>query len=348
MAPASSRGSERDRRQAILVSLRAGNSAARTVELLKLSKATVYRVAKQWELSEEHTYTGERRKHERKRPKRTSKLLQSVENRLSQDHHVSCRKLAKEFKVGVGTMRRVVLDDLGRKSLKPRVRQLLSESAKATRVVRCKKLLNNLKRAPSGRLLFFSDEKIFTVDQKINRQNDRCHVQCSGDVCVVQKTKFPASVHVLAVVSSEGHKMPPHFFAKDETVTADVYLRVLSTVIKPWMDKTSNGDPYVYQQDGAPAHTSRKVQAWLAANVPEFWAKDMWPPNSPDLNPLDFYVWGELEARTNKQRHPNTDSLRLAIQLACRRLSKASLKKACKSFRSRLEAVVANDGGYIE
>ena len=165
---------------------------------------------------------------------------------------------------------------------------------------------------------------------------------------MVQKTKFPAHVHVLSVVSSEGHMMRPHFFAKDETVTADVYLRVLSTVIKPWMDKVSEGDPYVYQQDGAPAHTSRKVQSWLASNVPDFWAKDIWSPNSPDLNPLDFYVWGVLEALTNKQRQPYTESLRLAIQLVCRRLSKASIKKACQSFRSRLEAVVANDGGYIE
>ena len=45
MAPACTVASERDRRQAILVSLRAGNSAALTVKLLKLPRTTVYDVA---------------------------------------------------------------------------------------------------------------------------------------------------------------------------------------------------------------------------------------------------------------------------------------------------------------
>ena len=30
------------------------------------------------------------------------------------------------------------------------------------------------------------------------------------------------------------------------------------------------------------------------------WSKEFWPPNSPDLNPLDFYVWGVVERVTNK------------------------------------------------
>ncbi|XP_076621600.1 LOW QUALITY PROTEIN: uncharacterized protein LOC143342004 [Colletes latitarsis] len=67
------------------------------------------------------------------------------------------------------------------------------------------------------------------------------------------KTKFPASVHVLSVVSSEGDVMPPHFFQKGETVTKEVYLEVLKTVIKPWMETMASGRPYVFQQDGAPA-----------------------------------------------------------------------------------------------
>ncbi|KYN39306.1 hypothetical protein ALC56_06315 [Trachymyrmex septentrionalis] len=46
------------------------------------------------------------------------------------------------------------------------------------------------------------------------------------------------------------------------------------------------------------------------------WSKEFWPPNSPDLNPLDFYVWGVVERVTNKSRHPNVASLRAAIEAA--------------------------------
>jgi len=27
-----------------------------------------------------------------------------------------------------------------------------------------------------------------------------------------------------------------------------------------------------------------------------FWSKEFWPPNSPDLNPLDYYVWSVVES----------------------------------------------------
>jgi hypothetical protein len=76
-------------------------------------------------------------------------------------------------------------------------------------------------------LRFFSDEKIFTVDAKINSRNDSWLAQDPKDVPIVSRTKFPASIHVLGVVSSEGDVMPPHFFEKGEIVNKNVYLRVL-------------------------------------------------------------------------------------------------------------------------
>src|SRR6218665_1831761 len=49
---------------------------------------------------------------------------------------------------------------------------------------------------------------------------------------------------------------------------------------------------FIFQQHGTPAHTARVTQEWLHANCPEIIEKDRWPPNSPDLNPLDYHVWG--------------------------------------------------------
>src|SRR6218665_2066818 len=48
---------------------------------------------------------------------------------------------------------------------------------------------------------------------------------------------------------------------------------------------------FIFQQDGAPAHTARVTQEWLHAYCPEIIGKDRWPPNSPDLNPLYYHVW---------------------------------------------------------
>jgi len=73
-----------------------------------------------------------------------------------------------------------------------------------------------------------------------------------------------------------------------------------------------------------------------------------WPPNSPDLNPLDFYVWSEVERVTNKSRHPNVASLRTAIEAAFTDMDRDTLKRACARFRPRMEAVIQASGGYIE
>jgi len=55
------------------------------------------------------------------------------------------------------------------------------------------------------------------------------------------------------------------------------------------------GDTYVFQQDSAPAHRARDTVQLLQQGTPEFNAPDLWPPNSPDFNPIDYRVWGLMQ-----------------------------------------------------
>jgi len=54
-----------------------------------------------------------------------------------------------------------------------------------------------------------------------------------------------------------------------------------------------------FQHDGAPAHFSLEVRRHLNLTFPNRWigrgGPVAWPPRSPDLNPLDFYVWGAMK-----------------------------------------------------
>lgn len=123
---------------------------------------------------------------------------------------------------------------------------MLSDTAKLTRLARCNLLLCSLKHEAASCLKCFSNEKIFTVVAKINRRNDCWFAHNPEDVPVIGKTKFPASVHVLSVVSSEG-VMPPYFFQKGETITKEVYLNILRSVVKSWMENVASGRPYIFQ-----------------------------------------------------------------------------------------------------
>ena len=49
------------------------------------------------------------------------------------------------------------------------------------------------------------------------------------------------------------------------------------------------------QQDSAPCHTSRRTLAWLSDNFSKHITPDMWPPNTPVSNPLDYYIWDEIK-----------------------------------------------------
>lgn len=133
-------------------------------------------------------------------------------------------------------MCRIVEEDLRYNSCTIKVRQMLSEAARTKRVERYNLLLCSLRNNAVGRLRFFSDEKIVTVDAKINQRNDRWLAHDPEDVPIVFRTKFPANVRVLSVVSSEVDAMPPHFFNTGENGTKEVYLRVLTNVMKPWME----------------------------------------------------------------------------------------------------------------
>ncbi|QQP34797.1 Uncharacterized protein FKW44_022810 [Caligus rogercresseyi] len=68
----------------------------------------------------------------------------------------------------------------------------------------------------------------------------------------------------------------------------------------------------------------------------------MWPSSSPDLNPLDFTVWGELERKTNRTPHPNVDALNATIR------TEEFPINSCKAFRHRVEAVIEAEGSHIE
>jgi len=75
-----------------------------------------------------------------------------------------------------------------------------------------------------------------------------------------------------------------------------------------------------------------------------------WPPNSPDLNPLDYHVRGAmLERYKTFQPKPNTiDELKKVLQTIWDDLLQNSFNKAILSFVKRLQACVKAASGHFE
>jgi hypothetical protein len=74
-------------------------------------------------------------------------------------------------------------------------------------------------------------------------------------------------------------------------------------------------------KDGTPAHFSHAVQdvhnntyndQWIGRGGPT-----QWPPCLPDLNPLDFYLWGHLKTLMYAAPVDNEEALHHCIVDAC-------------------------------
>ena len=69
---------------------------------------------------------------------------------------------------------------------------------------------------------------------------------------------------------------------------------------------------------------------------------------SPDLNPLDYFVWSYVKNITNMTSHNTKASLITAICRVFVKLPLALVEKACSQFQIHIKAVIEAEGGYFE
>ena len=91
--------------------------------------------------------------------------------------------------------------------------------------------------------------------------------QKNFDMSAVYKSHFQSwfgrEYHQLA-----GHGTPLIFVPAGVKIDTQTYRElILEPVIQDLSKTMFSGKPFVFQQDGAPAHTSNATQAWLRSNL---------------------------------------------------------------------------------
>ena len=76
-----------------------------------------------------------------------------------------------------------------------------------------------------------------------------------------------------------------------------------------WITSIAGGRPWVWKQDSAPYHVSNRSITWLQNYCYDLVTKEEWPPSSLDLNPMDYLIWGYLEAHTNRHQYGQSDCI---------------------------------------
>ena len=117
---------------------------------------------------------------------------------------------------------------------------------------------------------------------------------------------------------------------RNETVNKEVYYTLLNLHLESSFEKSSTS---IFQQDGAPAHTSKFVTSWLEDCSIDY-IKD-WPGNSPDLSPIEN-LWAIIKAHLRDRDTSTIAKLEVAVRECWDALDPEILRNLADSVPKRL------------
>ena len=132
------------------------------------------------------------------------------------------------------------------------------------------------------------------------------------------------SVAVSSLCASDIHVLEPGVKING-AYYRDVILRLL---LLPDICAAYGSEFFVFQQDSAPSHRAKDTIALLDQETPDFIPPALWPPNSLDLNPVDYTVRSVLQERVYRTKISDVDELKRRINSEWAALSHAVIERA--------------------
>jgi len=86
---------------------------------------------------------------------------------------------------------------------------------------------------------------------------------------------------------------------------------------------------------------------FLQQNVPNFIEPSVWPSNSPDINPIDYAVWGALQQDVYRVLIMGLEDLKDRVRTCWASLDQQLINKAIYRWRLRLKTVAKVHGGTL-
>jgi len=161
---------------------------------------------------------------------------------------------------------------------------------------------------------------------------------------IVETVKHPPSVMIWSVICGQGSGC---LYVVKGIMRQEQYKTLLENQLLPQMaDWSNDGEPLIFMQDLAPRHTAKSVLAYLKLKEIEVLP---WPWNSHDLNPIEN-IWELVKREIAKQVITTKQALiEKILQIWHHNPEFLETIKICiSSMPRRIEAVIANKGGYTK
>lgn len=284
---------------------------------------------------------------------RTPQAEEDVLNAVAFNPRASTRRIALAETLSQSTTWRILNDELLHPFHVQKVQGLLPADYHP-RVNYCQWLLGKCAENPQfcSRVLF-TDEAGFTRNGMFNYRNEHVWSHENPHAIVQFRHQHQFSVNVWAGIVGDCLVGP---FVFPERLNGVIYRNFLENELPILLEDVPLNirNHLWFMHDGAPPHFSRLARNYLDMQFGHRWigrgGPVAWPPRSPDLNPLDFYLWGHLKTLVYSEPVNNAAELRERINNCCNiiRNTPGIFERVRQNARRRAETCIETNGGHFE
>lgn len=231
--------------------------------------------------------------------------------------------------------------------------QKLTEIHRNQRLNFCNLMLNRLNDDRNFfKHILWTDESSFSTSGLPNRQNFR--YWASENPHFAREVRWQGRQTVNVWCGILDHKiLGPFFF--ETTLTGQSYYEFLEDRVTEILENLPlrRYQRIVYQHDGAPPHVIQRVKHFLDTNHEEWIGRNgtiAWPSNSPDLTPMDNFLWGYIKNKIYQRDLNNADDIKYFIRHEVNMLNERHahfIENAINHLQTCYEECVQNEGGNI-
>lgn len=201
--------------------------------------------------------------------------------------------------------------------------------------------------------VLFTDEAYFTRDGVFNHHNMHLWSDENPQGMRPHAAQHRFSVNVWAGIVGDFLVGP---YLLPAPLTSRDYLIFLQEMLPRLLDPVPQNIKrhMLFQHDGAPPHYGRCVRQHLNQAFGHRWigrgGPVIWPPRSPDLSSIDFFLWGALKGAVYAT--PIDTDMDLVARIACAaadiKENPGVFERVRQSMVRRCNACITSNGGTFE